>query len=80
MRGAGLYVGVDIVSDPDTKAPDSAAALGIVNALRERNVLISVAGPGNNVLKIRPPLVFGASEAELLLTTLDDVLDEVAPR
>lgn len=80
VRGAGLYIGVDIVSDPDMKAPDSPAALGIVNALRERNVLISVAGPGNNVLKIRPPLVFGEREAQLLLTTLDDVLQEVAPR
>ncbi|SBS73037.1 aspartate aminotransferase family protein [uncultured Microbacterium sp.] len=80
VRGSGLYVGVDIVSDPETKAPDSAAALGIVNALRERNVLISVAGPGNNVLKIRPPLIFGEVEAQLLLATLGDVLDEVAPR
>ncbi|MFT4280320.1 aspartate aminotransferase family protein [Microbacterium sp.] len=80
VRGSGLYIGVDIVTDPDTKTPDSVAALGIVNALRERNVLISVAGPGNNVLKIRPPLVFGAPEADLLLETLDAVLDEVAPR
>lgn len=80
VRGSGLYIGVDIVADIETKAPDSAAALGIVNALREKNVLISVAGPGNNVLKIRPPLVFGASEAQLLLATLDEVLDQVAPR
>jgi 4-aminobutyrate aminotransferase-like enzyme len=80
VRGAGLYIGVDIVADPVTKMPDSSAALSIVNALRERNVLISVAGPGNNVLKIRPPLVFGAAEADLLLTTLSEVLDEAAPR
>jgi 4-aminobutyrate aminotransferase-like enzyme len=80
IRGSGLYIGVDIVTDPETKAPDSTAALRIVNALRERNVLISVAGPGNNVLKIRPPLVFAEPEAELLLHTLSDVLDEVAPR
>lgn len=80
VRGSGLYIGVDIVTDPESKTPDSAAALAIVNALRERNVLISVAGPGNNVLKIRPPLVFGEPEAALLLETLDTVLEEVAPR
>ncbi|WEK12991.1 MAG: aspartate aminotransferase family protein [Candidatus Microbacterium phytovorans] len=80
VRGSGLYIGVDIVTDPESKTPDSAAALAIVNALRERNVLISVAGPGNNVLKIRPPLVFGEPEAVLLLETLDTVLEEVAPR
>lgn len=80
VRGSGLYIGVDIVADLDTKAPDSATALGIVNALRDRNVLISVAGPGNNVLKIRPPLVFGEPEAQLLLATLEDVLAEIEQR
>ena len=80
VRGVGLYNGVDIVSDPETKQPDSGTALAIVNALRDRRVLISVAGPGNNVLKIRPPLVFGGPEAALLLETLDEVLDVVAPR
>jgi 4-aminobutyrate aminotransferase-like enzyme len=46
----------------------------IVNMLRERRVLISAAGPHGNVLKIRPPLVFGAEHADLLVQSLDQVL------
>jgi 4-aminobutyrate aminotransferase-like enzyme len=64
VRGAGLYVGVEIVSDADTKAPDRAGAKALVNAMRERRVLISVCGHDGNVLKIRPPLVFSMSDVD----------------
>lgn len=74
VRGAGLYIGVELVSDPGTRAPDGAAAAAVVNALRERRVLISATGFHANTLKIRPPLVFGASHASRLLTELDAAL------
>jgi len=48
-----------------------------VNLLRERRVLISSAGPHGNVLKIRPPLVFGTEHADLLVQQLDQALAEV---
>ena len=64
VRGAGLYTGVEVVSDPDTKEPDRAEARRLVNAMRERQVLISVCGHDGNVLKIRPPLVFSASDVD----------------
>jgi len=64
VRGAGLYVGVEIVSDADTKTPDRAGAKALVNAMRERRVLISVCGHDGNVLKIRPPLVFSLSDVD----------------
>jgi 4-aminobutyrate aminotransferase-like enzyme len=70
IRGVGLYHGVEVVADADRRRPDSNLALGIVNDLRERGVLISVCGPHNNVLKIRPPLVFGPAEADLLVGRL----------
>jgi 4-aminobutyrate aminotransferase-like enzyme len=38
-------------------------------------VLAGITGRHTNVLKIRPPLVFGAEHVELLVTTLDEVLD-----
>ena len=77
VRGVGLYIGVEIVLEGTTE-PDSRRALAIVNAMRERQVLISVAGPGNNVLKIRPPLVFGEEELELFMDSFAAVLAEVA--
>jgi 4-aminobutyrate aminotransferase-like enzyme len=74
VRGAGLYVGVELVQDRDTRLPDQAAATAVVNGLRERRVLISATGEHGNVLKIRPPLVFAEADADRLLTELDAVL------
>lgn len=73
VRGAGLYIGVELVSDRSTKKPDSAAALALVNGLRERRVLISATGFHANTLKIRPPLVFSEADASRLLTEMDAV-------
>ncbi len=75
VRGAGLYVGVEIVTDPDSKEPDGAAAARIVNGLRNRRVLISATGFAGNTLKIRPPLVFSEADAARLLSELEAVLD-----
>jgi 4-aminobutyrate aminotransferase-like enzyme len=77
VRGSGLYMGVEIVADRDTKTPDAATATAIVNGLREQRVLISATGYHANVLKIRPPLVFSSGDTDRLLTALDDVLHHV---
>jgi 4-aminobutyrate aminotransferase-like enzyme len=73
VRGAGLYLGVDVVS-PETGAPSGELASAIVNQMRERRVLISATGPRGSVLKIRPPLPFGPEHADQLLAVLADVL------
>ncbi|QRI61526.1 aspartate aminotransferase family protein (plasmid) [Shinella sp. PSBB067] len=77
VRGAGLFVGVEIVSDPAAKQADAALTTRIVNGLRRRRVLISASGPRANVLKIRPPLVFSRENADMLLEALEDVLKTV---
>ncbi|NKQ69789.1 aspartate aminotransferase family protein [Rhizobium sp. UPM1132] len=74
VRGTGLFIGVEIVSDRSDKKADAAATTRIVNGLRERRVLISASGPSANVLKIRPPLVFSQANAELLLGELRETL------
>ena len=74
VRGAGLYLGVEMVTDPDTKAPDRAGARRLVNRLRERRVLLSVCGHDGNVLKIRPPLVFSPADVDWLCTEFEAAL------
>ena len=71
IRGAGLFLGVDIVTEG---APDSALAARVVNDLRAARVLISATGPAAHVLKIRPPLVFDRDHADLFCERLDTVL------
>lgn len=73
VRGAGLMMGVEIVSGEDRR-PDPAATARIVNGLRDRGVLISSCGARHNVLKIRPPLVFTPQNADLFIERLGDVL------
>lgn len=74
VRGAGLFIGVELVSDRATQAPATAETARVVNALRERGVLLSGTGEHANTLKIRPPLVFSEANADLLVDTLDEVL------
>ena len=75
VRGAGLYIGVELLRRGDgSPAPERAAA--VINKLRDRRVLIGAAGRMGNVLKIRPPLCFSAVHADHLLAALDDVLTE----
>jgi 4-aminobutyrate aminotransferase-like enzyme len=77
VRGAGLFVGVELVTDRATKTPATEATARLVNGLREKRVLISASGPAANVLKIRPPLVFTRAHADLFLTAMDEVLREI---
>ncbi len=77
VRGAGLFVGLELVTDRVTKAPATEATARLVNGLRERFVLISASGPHANVLKIRPPLVFSRANADLFLATMEEVLEGI---
>jgi 4-aminobutyrate aminotransferase-like enzyme len=78
VRGVGLFVGVELVKDRATRAPDGEITAKLVNGLRERRVLISAAGPHANVLKIRPPLVFQREHADRFLEAMDATLAEIA--
>jgi 4-aminobutyrate aminotransferase-like enzyme len=73
IRGAGLFIGVELVTDRATRAPATAATARLVNGLRDRRVLISASGPHANVLKIRPPLVFSRANADQFLAAFDEV-------
>jgi len=74
VRGAGLFVGVELVTDRQARTPATAETARIVNGLRERQVLLSATGEHANTLKIRPPLVFSEANADLLVETMDEVL------
>jgi 4-aminobutyrate aminotransferase-like enzyme len=76
VRGAGLYVGVEIVADRDTLAPDRGRAGDVISDMRDRRVLISASGPTANVLKIRPPLAFTSADVTRFLETFAEVAKE----
>ena len=78
VRGIGLFIGVDLVTDRDSRTENTPLADYIVNRLREERVLIGTDGPHNNVLKIRPPLTIGAHDVDQLIALLDAIFSEAA--
>ncbi len=79
VRGLGLFLGVDLVTDRETRDPATLRASHIVNRLRERGVLAGTDGPFHNVIKLRPPLVLSRADVDLFVATLDEVLSEDMP-
>lgn len=79
VRGAGLFIGFELVTDKASKNPDKNLALDLIEALRDRNVLTSVAGPYGNVLKLRPPLAFQHQDIDWLVGALDDSIAALRP-
>lgn len=71
VRGKGMFFGAELVKDRDTKERASDEAGRIVQYLREDAVLFSTDGPYDNVLKGKPPMVFGMREADIFLTKLE---------
>jgi len=74
VRGVGLFLGIETVTDPASLAPDVEQAVDIVNRLKDEGFLTSNAGAHRNVVKIRPPLVFGEDDAAAFLEAFDRVL------
>ncbi len=75
VRGAGLFVGVELVH-PDG-SQDGDLTLAVVNGLQRRRVLVATGGLHNNVLKVRPPLCFSDADSDRFVTELDAVLTEL---
>ncbi|MGM0556929.1 MAG: aspartate aminotransferase family protein [Myxococcota bacterium] len=57
VRGRGLMLGVDLVEDRESRAPDGGLALGLMSWCREHGYLILPSGTHGNVVAITPPFV-----------------------
>ena len=76
VRGIGLFIGVELVRDRKTLEPAEDQTRYVVERMKELGVLVSFDGPYNNVLKIKPPLVFTEANADTFVDTLARVLSE----
>jgi 4-aminobutyrate aminotransferase-like enzyme len=74
VRGMGLAIGVEIVGDRATKAPDAEATAAIKEGLRDRGVLVGTTGTASNILKVRPPLAFTTAEVPVFTEALEATL------
>lgn len=78
VRGAGLFLGIELVVDRDTRQPAAEQADFVVNRLRELGILTGTDGPLHNVVKVRGPMCVTGEDADLLVTALDRACDELA--
>ncbi|MHA1666063.1 MAG: aminotransferase class III-fold pyridoxal phosphate-dependent enzyme [Candidatus Thorarchaeota archaeon] len=76
VRGIGLYIGVELVRDQQSLEPAVEETKYIVERMKDLGILVSLDGPLNNVLKIKPPLIFTKENADTLVESLEQVLIE----
>ena len=76
IHGMGLYMGVELVLDPESRTPATAAAAAICERMLTLGVIVQPTGDRMNVLKIKPPMCLTTASAEFFVATLDRVLTE----
>lgn len=76
VRGPGLFCGFELSEDPTERTPATRKAQYLANRMRQCGILMSTDGPDNNVLKIKPPMVFGKKDADFLIESLRSILKE----
>jgi len=78
VRGMGLMLGVELVTDRETKEPAGAATAAVVDAMKEMGVLVGKGGLFGNVLRIKPPMCITKEDADFTLAVLDRALSMAA--
>ncbi|HVA28439.1 MAG TPA: aminotransferase class III-fold pyridoxal phosphate-dependent enzyme, partial [Candidatus Baltobacteraceae bacterium] len=78
VRGRGLMIGVELVKDAKSKAYYPEAANRVLEAMRERGVLLGKGGRFGNILRIQPPLIFSSDDVNVFLKALESSLAHVS--
>ena len=74
VRGQGLFLGIELTDEERNPLSEQTAYLA--NRMKENGILMSTDGPDHNVLKIKPPLIFKYSNAQLFLQNMDTIFAE----
>ena len=77
VRGLGLFIGAELVRDQDL-TPATEEASQLIEWLKTRNILLSLDGPFNNVLKIKPPMVFNRANVDYFINQLAEGLSQIS--
>ena len=76
VRGLGLFLGIEIVSDHASREPHPGVAEYVVERMKDHGILLSTDGADYNVVKIKPPLVFDQNDADRVVEVMDLVLSD----
>ena len=78
VRGHGLYLGIELVDDPDERTPASWLATEVSERMLGRGVIVYPNGVHGNCLKIKPPMVFADRDVDRFVTELSRTLAEIS--
>jgi 4-aminobutyrate aminotransferase len=76
VRGKGLMLGVELVTDGESKDPNPEAAGRVMEISKERGLLVGKGGLYGNVLRISPPLSITEDDAARAVETLEVAFGE----
>ena len=76
VRGKGLMIGLEIVKDRDTKAPDTELRQEIIKRAYEKGLLLLECGTSS--IRLCPPLMLSREEADLGLSMLAESIGEAS--
>ncbi|MEM6987381.1 MAG: aspartate aminotransferase family protein [Pseudomonadota bacterium] len=71
VRGRGLMLAIEIVSDRDNKTPDAKVTAEVFERCREQRIILSKSGPNQSVLRMVPPLCLTEEDADHVAEALD---------
>ncbi|WP_428774860.1 aminotransferase class III-fold pyridoxal phosphate-dependent enzyme, partial [Vibrio sp.] len=77
VRGRGLLIGLEFVTDLDTKAPATEAVQRLVEMLKERYILVGREGKGKNIFKMRPNFMLQNCHVDQFVAALADALKQL---
>ena len=76
VRGLGLFLGIELVLDRETRSPAPAQAAYVAERMKDHGILVSTDGPDHNVIKMKPPLPFSEADADRAVEAYDRILSE----
>lgn len=79
VRAVGFHIGVEFVTDPDSREPDYAGCTNMRETGFSNGIIFGVGGTGQGkaVLKIKPPLITTKAQADEILEKYEKTLKDV---
>ncbi|MEL6376956.1 MAG: aminotransferase class III-fold pyridoxal phosphate-dependent enzyme, partial [Pseudomonadota bacterium] len=78
VRGKGLMIAIEIVSDRARKTPDKETTSAVFEACREQGLVLSKSGPNQSVLRMVPPLCLSLEDVEKVVDGLDQAFGRLS--
>jgi len=72
ISGRGLFIGVDLIQNGNFFLPNSKLANELINNLRHKGILLSTDGPYDNVIKIKPPIIFNKKNVDFVCSEINN--------